>query len=73
MSTSRPERTLLDKRRRESWLRADEAAEHLRLSLAAIYRAVRRGEIPAHRLGRRRLRFRVGELDALLHAKDARQ
>lgn len=49
------------------WLTADEAAFHLGLpSRKALYAAVERGQVPAHRLGRRRLRFRLDELDSLL-------
>ena len=49
-----------------TWLTADEAAHYLGLrSRMALYQAVRRGQIPAHHLGRR-LRFRRSELDALL-------
>jgi excisionase family DNA binding protein len=52
------------------WLNADQAAKYLALpSAKAIYEAVRRGEIPAHRLGERRLRFRRDELDALLDSR----
>jgi len=49
------------------WLTADDVAEYLGLpSRQAVYQAVRRGEVPAHRLGRRRLRFRRDELDRAL-------
>lgn len=48
------------------WLDADEATVYLRLpSRKALYAAVARGTIPAHRLGRR-VRFHRPELDALL-------
>ena len=47
------------------WLNADQAADYLVLSRRALYEAVRRGEIPAYRLGRR-LRFRKKELERLL-------
>ena len=50
-----------------AWLTADEATAHLGLpSRKALYAAVARGQVPAHRLGRRRLRFNRGELDSLL-------
>ncbi len=50
-----------------SWLTADEATVFLGLpSRKALYAAVERGQVPAHRLGRRRLRFSRDELDALL-------
>jgi excisionase family DNA binding protein len=49
----------------DRWMTADEAAEYLGYSTrAALYQAVRRGHIPAHRIGARRLRFRRSELDA---------
>jgi excisionase family DNA binding protein len=45
-----------------AWLTSKQAAEHLGLPTArAVYQAVRRGELPAHRLGKR-LRFRAEEL-----------
>ena len=49
------------------WMTADEAAAYLGYrTRAALYQAVRRGIVPAHRLGARRLRFHRGELDAEL-------
>lgn len=46
------------------WLTADEATAYLRFpSRDALYQAVHRGQLPAHRIGRR-LRFRRSELDA---------
>ena len=45
------------------WLTAAAAAAYLGMSRKALYQAVRRGQIQAHRLGRR-LRFRREELDA---------
>ena len=49
------------------WFTAAEAAEYLRFnSKKALYQAVRRGQVPAHRLGPRKLRFRRVELDQLL-------
>ncbi len=49
------------------WFTASEAAEYLRFnSTKALYQAVRRGQVPAHRLGRRTLRFSRVELDQLL-------
>ncbi len=50
------------------WLTPDEAVAYLRFpSRDALYQAVHRGQLPAHRLGRR-LRFRRSELDARLRA-----
>ncbi len=48
------------------WLTATEATGYLGFSTRkALYCAVERGQVPAHKLGRR-LRFRGEELDALL-------
>jgi excisionase family DNA binding protein len=50
----------------QRWLTATEAASYLGLpSERALYQCVRRGQVKAHRLGRR-LRFRGAELDAVL-------
>jgi excisionase family DNA binding protein len=53
----------------EPWMTADQATLHLGLpSRKALYQAVRRGQIPVHRFGKR-LRFNRVELDrALLNA-----
>jgi len=51
------------------WLTALEAAKYLGLpSVAALYQAVRRGQVPAHRLGPRRLRFSRTELDEAIRS-----
>lgn len=56
------------------WLDADQAWVHAGFSSRkALYHAVRRGQIPAHRLGKRRLRFSKAELDAYLAAQPAFQ
>jgi len=56
-----------------TWLDADQAVQHLRLpSRRALYAAVRRGQVPAHRLGERRLRFHRAELDTFLAGAPAR-
>ncbi|MBN2527769.1 MAG: helix-turn-helix domain-containing protein [Deltaproteobacteria bacterium] len=48
------------------WLNADQAFEYLAMpSRKALYEAVRRGDIPAYRIGRR-LRFHRLELDEFL-------
>ncbi|MFC1609707.1 helix-turn-helix domain-containing protein [Myxococcota bacterium] len=48
------------------WLNADQAVRYLNLpSRKALYQAVRRGHIPARRLGKR-LRFSALELDKVL-------
>jgi excisionase family DNA binding protein len=52
---------------RHRWLTADEATTYLGLpTRKALYAAVARGQVPAHRLGRRRLRFKLDELENLL-------
>ena len=49
------------------WFTAEEAATYLGLpTRKALYAAVARGQVPARRFGRRRLRFNRVELDALL-------
>ncbi len=54
---------------RTEWLSADEATVYLRLpTRKALYAAVARGQVPAHRLGRR-VRFHRVELDALLKGR----
>lgn len=50
-----------------TWLTSDEAVKYLGLSsIKALYQCVRRGVVPAHRLGKRRLRFHRQELDQVL-------
>lgn len=47
------------------WFDADETARHLGMTRRGVYMAVRRGQVPVHRLGRR-LRFDLAEVDAAL-------
>ncbi len=57
----------------DAWMTADEAVSYLGYrTRAALYQAVRRGIVPAHRLGVRRLRFRRSELDAELARSPSR-
>jgi excisionase family DNA binding protein len=49
-------------------LTANEVADQLRVSTMTIYRLIRRGELPAVRVGRN-YRVRAGELDAYLRAQ----
>jgi excisionase family DNA binding protein len=49
------------------WMTAAEAADYLRVSLAALYQRVARGQIRTYRFGRQ-LRFRCRDLDALMRA-----
>lgn len=49
------------------WFTADEAVAYLCLqSRRALYQFVRKGVLPAHRLGKRHLRFHRDELDRAL-------
>lgn len=49
------------------WMDAETAKAYLGFaSRKALYQAVRRGQVPAHRLGKRRMRFHRSELDRLL-------
>jgi excisionase family DNA binding protein len=51
---------------RGEWLTADEAVKYLGFpSRKALYQAIRRAQVPVHRLGRR-LRFHRPELDQIL-------
>jgi len=47
----------------EAWVSVDGVAHHLHVSASFINKAVSRGTIPVHRVGRR-LRFRLSEIDA---------
>ena len=52
------------------WLTADEARSYLGFgSRKALYQAVRRGDVPVHRLGKRRMRFHRRELDQVLQGR----
>jgi len=54
------------------WLTANEAASYLGLpSRRALYMAIRRGQVPVHRLGRR-MRFSAHELDEALRGRGPR-
>jgi excisionase family DNA binding protein len=48
----------------ETWLTAEEAAQHLRLSIPTLYRLSARGDLPVYHVGRSR-RYRLRDLDAL--------
>ncbi len=66
-ATSPAQRPVLGPADRHRWLTADEATAYLGLpTRKALYAAVARGQVPAHRLGRRRLRFKLDELESLL-------
>lgn len=56
-----------------TWLNTEQAVAYLSLpSRKALYQAVRRGQIPVHRLGPRRMRFRRVELDSIISGKGQR-
>lgn len=58
--------------RTTGWLTAGEAASYLGLpSRRALYMAIRRGQVPVHRLGRR-MRFDARELDQALRGRGPR-
>jgi excisionase family DNA binding protein len=51
------------------WMTAHEAAEYLRLPTAkALYQRAARGQIKKYPLGKRTVRFRRRDLDALMRA-----
>jgi excisionase family DNA binding protein len=59
-------KTIADQDQAE-WLGASAAARYLGLpSRKALYQAVRRGQVPFHRFGSRRMRFRRIDLDQVL-------
>jgi excisionase family DNA binding protein len=47
----------------DTWFTVEEAAEHLSLTEDALRQLLRRGRIPSHRIGERRIRFSKAELD----------
>ncbi len=54
------------------WLTAEQATAYLGLpSRRALYMAIRRGQVPVHRLGRR-MRFDARELDGALRGHTSR-
>lgn len=65
-----PGNTFFENRNEREWLATYEAAHFLRLSENALRIMVHRGQIPAHKLGRR-LRFRLNDCQALLAKKGA--
>lgn len=50
----------------ERLLSVAEAAELLGMTKGGVYMAIQRRELPAVRLGKRRLRFRASDLEATL-------
>lgn len=48
------------------WMTAQQAAEHLQLSKTTFRRLVDSGDLATYRIGKRLLRFKREDLDALL-------
>lgn len=48
------------------WLNQKQAAEHLGVSIDTIRRRIRDGSLPAYRLGKRAIRIRATDLDAVV-------
>ena len=56
----------------QDWLTARDAVDYLKMSSRkALYQAVQRGQVPVHRLGKRRLRFNRAELYRLMVRDDS--
>lgn len=55
-----------DTTRQHDYYTVEEVAEHLRVDPALVYREIRRGHLPAHRIGGRVLRVAQAELRAYL-------
>ncbi len=62
----------LEATRPAEWMKAHEAAAHLRLDRADFNRLAAAGDIPRHNFGERTFRYHRGELDAwgLSHLED---
>ena len=50
------------------WATKEEVAEHLRVSVKTVQRMTSRGELTAHSVGPRLLRYDLCEIDAMLTA-----
>lgn len=61
----------LTQRKDPRWLKAEEAAEHLRCPVSRIRKLTMTGELPAHREGRRVL-YDVRELDEFVRSGGAK-
>lgn len=62
----------MSEKEREAWINSRQAAEHLGLSMKALYRMIQKELIPpkfVHRLGKS-LRFKRSELDELVTSGD---
>lgn len=56
----------------EGWVAAEEVAAHLGIQKPTVYRWIRTGGLPAHRMGRL-LRFKLSEVDGWAKARDANE
>jgi excisionase family DNA binding protein len=57
----------------EAYLTVAEAAALLRVAPSTVRRWIREGDVPAYRLGQRRLRLRRGDVTALITPTNGRQ
>lgn len=55
------------------FLDSTDAAHLLKMTRRALYQAVRRGQVPAYRLGKRRLRFLRADLEGVLRRVEQNQ
>jgi len=54
----------------EKWVSIRVVAEHLCVSRSFVNKAVQKGEVPVHRVGRN-LRFRLTEIDAWIEGSES--
>jgi excisionase family DNA binding protein len=52
----------------DTWLTVESASTYLNMSEDALRQLLRRGRIPSHRIGERRIRFSRAELDAWIRS-----
>ncbi|WP_232491053.1 helix-turn-helix domain-containing protein [Mycobacterium dioxanotrophicus] len=48
------------------WATKEEVAEHIRVSVKTVQRMTARGELTAHNVGPRLIRYDLNEIDAML-------
>lgn len=53
----------------EPFVRMSDLCNHLSVSRRTVDRLLARGEIPAHRLGSRTIRFRISEVEAAISGR----
>jgi excisionase family DNA binding protein len=54
----------------EKWVSIRDVADHLCVSRSYVSKAVQKGEVPFHRVGRN-LRFRLTEIDAWIEGNES--